>query len=105
MITPAIITPTRAESRDFQNFISNNAATRVPVQAPVAGRGMATKSARPQKAYFSILSRFFSAFSKSLAAILFMSISHQSGVGTLPRALATGQVVVTSQGLSLRHSG
>ena len=58
----AIRTPINAESMAFQNFISISAATSEPVQAPVIGSGIPTKSATPKKEYFSILGLFFSAF-------------------------------------------
>ena len=76
-ITPAINIPMSAEIIDFQKFMLKTAATREPVQAPVAGRGMATKSATPQKAYFSTLPRFFSAFAKSQFATLLKNLTFE----------------------------
>ena len=42
--------------------MSNTEATKLPVHAPVPGRGIPTNSVNPQKPYFSILGLFFSAF-------------------------------------------
>ena len=48
MITAARKIPSRMEIDAFLRSISNNDATRLPVQAPVPGRGMPTNSISPR---------------------------------------------------------
>ena len=63
MMSPAAATPANIDMNACFLLMSNNAATRAPVHAPVPGRGIATNTKSPHAAYFSIFERFFSAFS------------------------------------------
>ncbi len=47
-ITLAIITPNAMDKKDFLRFIPNSHAARVPVYAPVTGKGTATNRANPR---------------------------------------------------------
>ena len=98
MTQPAMSTPINAERSAFQNFISIVAATSEPVHAPVAGRGMATKSATPQKEYLSIFARFFSAFRLTQPATLAKNFTLDAAIQsrtlrTKSRIIGTGTIL------------
>lgn len=63
--TPAMNTPKRAARKLFFLSKPNSTARKHPVQAPLPGSGIATKSIMPQKPYFSIVLFFFKVFSLS----------------------------------------
>ena len=69
MMTVAIMIPKRIAGKDLRIFIWRRDATREPVQAPVPGRGIPTKSTSPQKPYFSTCPLCLSAFFRSQMAI------------------------------------
>lgn len=50
--------PQRIAGIDFLNLIPKSAAIKAPVQAPVPGSGMPTKSRIPKNSYFCILSLY-----------------------------------------------
>ena len=52
MRNPAMSTPAKMEGRAFRSGMSKKAAASAPVQAPVPGRGTATKSMSPRYLYF-----------------------------------------------------
>ena len=56
MMTVAISTPIRIGRIAFFQSISRIVAIREPVQAPVPGSGMPTKSSRPRNSTFRIFS-------------------------------------------------
>lgn len=70
IIRPAINTPSAIIGRLFLIRISRSAAISAPVQPPVPGRGMATKSKSPHYLYFSIEPFFLSERASSLSTIL-----------------------------------
>ena len=55
-IKPAIIMPPRMLGNAYLNRIPNTKAATLPVQAPVTGKGMATKNNRNNAPYFSYFS-------------------------------------------------
>jgi hypothetical protein len=59
-IIPAIKTPISIAKNERLMRNSNKLAATVPVQAPVTGRGIATKRTSPQKPHFSTSPDFFS---------------------------------------------
>ena len=69
MITDAMHTPTTIAPKAFFQSMPRRDATRAPVQAPVPGSGIPTKSTSPQNSYLLIRSllliAFFSSFSTS----------------------------------------
>ena len=65
----AIRTPAAMAGIARFSCMSSIAAIRAPVQAPVPGSGIATKSIRPQNSYFKTFSLFLSALASILAAI------------------------------------
>ena len=66
IITLAINIPKSAAKKDFFLSISNTAAIKHPVQAPVPGSGIPTNSTNPQNPYFSILFLCLCTFSSNL---------------------------------------
>ena len=62
MAMPAMRTPAKMEGTALRRGMSRKAATRAPVQAPVPGRGMATKMARPRYLYLVTFRPFRWAF-------------------------------------------
>ena len=67
MAIPATTTPAKMDGMAFLKGISRNAAAKAPVQAPVPGRGMATKSISPRYLYFVTFCPFRCAFFSSLS--------------------------------------
>ena len=61
-MTPAISSPSRIMGTAVFSLISRIEAITAPVQAPVPGRGTATKSRRPSASYFRTFSAFVSVF-------------------------------------------
>ena len=61
MITDAMHTPTTIAPKAFFQSMPRRDATRAPVQAPVPGSGIPTKSTNPQNSYLPITfaHRFF----------------------------------------------
>jgi hypothetical protein len=53
-IIPAISTPMLIDIKSYLNFKPRMVAAKEPVQAPVAGSGMATSNTRPIRLYLSI---------------------------------------------------
>ena len=54
-MAPAMITPERIDKKAYLNFNPSRKAAIDPVQAPVMGRGIATKSINPILSYLSIV--------------------------------------------------
>lgn len=54
-----IRTPSAMDTIDLRRLMPNTQAASAPVQAPVTGRGIATKTIRPQYPYFSTLACTF----------------------------------------------
>ena len=69
MMTAAIATPINIDRVAFFKSISNKAAIKHPVQAPVPGNGIPTNNANPQKPYLSIFGLFLIAFCSNHSAI------------------------------------
>ena len=63
MITDAMHTPTTIAPKAFFQSMPRRDATRAPVQAPVPGSGIPTKSTSPQNSYLLIRSLLLIAFS------------------------------------------
>ena len=66
-MSPAPITPKKIMGKECLNLTLKTFATRLPVQAPVPGRGIATKVKRPQRLRLFIPALFFSAFASSFS--------------------------------------
>ena len=56
MITVAITKPKAMGKIDWRGFWRRKAATKAPVQAPVPGKGMPTKSIKPSQMLFGYFS-------------------------------------------------
>ena len=58
-INPAIKTPATIAKKPLRFSIPKTQAAKLPVYAPVTGRGIITKTINPQKPHFSIFSPTF----------------------------------------------
>ena len=63
MITPAIATPKAMAKKAFTSGTFKSAAKKEPVQAPVPGKGIATKITNPHQVRVSISSALDTIFS------------------------------------------
>ena len=66
-----MIIPHRTAMSEYLNLSLNKDAATQPVQAPVNGSGIATKSANPIASYFSIILAFLFVLSKNQSKNLF----------------------------------